>query len=113
MKYDVTWSTARVIQRATIVMNFWNAVAEKAKEKLAQLQPAEREDKSHQGLTAKLKRMADAAKGQAWRAEVLLKEATDMLPSLMTGAWPWTSEDLLWFYPELASNDESLLQLGS
>ena len=108
MKYEVTWTTAKVIERAQIVMDFWNKVADGVKEKIGQLQAAEREDKTHQGLPAKLRRMQDAAKAQAWRAQILHREATD---SHIERQWPWTNEDLLWFYPELASDEESLLQL--
>jgi hypothetical protein len=110
MKYDVIWNTQKTIDRSTLVMNFWRGVADKVAQELQQLQPAERDDKTHQGLPAKLRRMADAAKAQSWRAEILLKEATGCIAA--NKAWPWTSEDLLWFYPELASIEDSLLQLS-
>jgi hypothetical protein len=110
MKYEVFWSTSKVVSRSEIVMKFWDKIASEAKEKLGQLPTADKEDKGHLGQSARLRRLIDAANGQKWRAEILLTEAKDL--PVDGGRWTWNNEDLLWFYPELATADDNLLQLG-
>lgn len=112
MKYEVQWTTEKVAKRAKIVLDFWLKVKNDALFKLQSLATAEREDKTVIGQPAKLRRLIDAAEGQRWRAAIMLQEATDALPGGGHGIfWPFTNDDLLWFYPELADGVVDLLQL--
>ena len=114
MKYEVLWPTKKVIERAKVVMDFWSKIADGTKDKISALPEAERVDKTHNGMPARLRRLADAARSQSWRASILLREANDSVDINGPAGklWTWTSEDMLWFYPELATSEENLLQLG-
>jgi hypothetical protein len=94
-------------ERATEVLKFWVNEDEKNEEKIRSIGPRPRDEKLHTSEWSKLERDKRTIGNHIWDAKILISTIDSSTENTMK----MSSDQLRWFFPELAPEDFDLIHL--